>query len=154
MRIATAADGEMPIYIDTSALAKRYLAERGSDAFDAFLQACEDDFVISPLGSTEFESILQRLARQGHIDGAYARQARSDFASDLHRAVWSMHEFALVAFAEAAELMRTLKAPLATLDALHLASAIEFGCDGFASGDRALCRAASERGLVVHDFSN
>ena len=144
----------MPIYIDTSALVKRYVSEPGSDAFDAFLQACGDSCVISSLGSTEFESMLQRLKRQGHIDEAYAEQARHEFLSDLNAALWSVHAFVPTTFARAAELIRKLEAPLATLDALHLASAIEFRCDGFATSDRQLFRAASECGLRLHDFSD
>lgn len=144
----------MPIYIDTSALVKRYFSEPGSNAFDAFLQSCEENCVISSLGSTEFESMLQRLKRQGLIDNAYAEQARSDFLSDLNASLWSVHAFAPATFARAAELMRTLIAPLATLDAIHLASAIEFRCDRIATSDRQLFRAASERGLTVHDFSD
>ena len=143
----------MSIYIDTSALAKRYLLERGSEAFDTFLQDCEDDCVISALGSTEFESILQRLRRQQLIDADYAEQARNDFLADLQTALWVMRPFATSSFPQAADLMRTLDVPLATLDALHLASALELGCRGFATGDRQLSRAAARRGLTVHDFS-
>jgi predicted nucleic acid-binding protein len=143
----------MAIYVDTSALAKRYLLERGSEAFDAFLQQCEDDCVISPLGSTEFESILQRLRRERLIDADYAEQARKDFQADLHTALWVVRPFAASTFAQAADLMRSLDVPLATLDALHLATAIELGCQGFATSDRQLSRAASRRGLTVHDFS-
>jgi uncharacterized protein len=143
----------MPIYVDTSALAKRYVLEQGSDAFDAFLRDCEDDCVISPLGTTEFESVLQRLRRQGYIDAAFARQARNDFLADLNSALWAVRPFASSSFSQATELMRSLDTPLATLDALHLASALEFGCDSFATSDRQLSRAASKRGLTVHDFS-
>lgn len=143
----------MPVYVDTSALAKRYVLEQGSDAFDAFLQGCEDECVISALGTTEFESVLQHLRRRGFIDAAFARRARDSFLADLHSALWAVRPFAINSFSQAAELMRSLDTPLATLDALHLASALNFGCDGFATSDRQLSRAASRRGLTVHDFS-
>lgn len=142
----------MPIYIDTSALAKRYIAERGSDAFDAFLLEQTDDCVISPLVATELESIVQRLRRQQLIDARYATQVRRDFAQDLRAALWSMRPFAASGLTLAAELLRTLASPLATLDALHLASAIELGCDALATADRQLAVAAAERGLGVHPF--
>ncbi len=142
----------MPIYIDTSALAKRYVAERGSDAFDAFLAEQADDCVICPLGATEFESVLQGLQRQGLMTAAFAQQARRDFAADLTSALWAMRPFEAAAFALASQLLRGLKAPLATLDALHLACAIEFDCTGFATGNRQLARAAEERGLHIHPF--
>jgi uncharacterized protein len=142
----------MSIYIDTSALAKRYVAERGSDAFDRFLVEHADDFVISPLVATEFESLLQRLRRQRLIDTRYAERARQHFSADLRAALWSMQPFESGSITLAAELMRKLTAPLATLDALHLASAIGLECGGLATGDRQLAKAAGERGLDIHPF--
>ena len=142
----------MPIYIDTSALAKRYVAESGSEAFEAFVVSQNEECVICPLGAIEFESILQRLQRQRLIDGAYALQARRDFASDLASAVWSMQVFNPSYISRGTELMRTLSSPLATLDALHLACAIEMGCDAMATGDKQLARAAQECKLDVHSF--
>lgn len=143
----------MTIYIDTSALAKRYLAEKGSDAFDAFLIAQPDECVISPLVATELESVVQRLLRQRLIDKGYAEQVRQDFAADLRGALWAMRPFPSAGLARAADLMRTLAAPLATLDALHLASAVELECSAIATGDRQLATAAGERGLQVHPFT-
>jgi uncharacterized protein len=143
----------MAIYIDTSALAKRYLAEKGSDAFDAFLIEQVDDCLISPLVATELESVVQRLLRQRLIDKAYAAQVRQDFANDLSGALWSMRPFPSAGLALAGNLLRKLSAPLATLDALHLATAIEFDCSAIATSDRQLAKAAAEHGLEVHPFS-
>ncbi len=142
----------MAIYIDTSALAKRYLAEKGSDAFDAFLITQVDDCVISPLVATELESLVQRLLRQRLIAKPYAAQVRQDFADDLRAALWAMRPFPSAALTLASDLLRTLAAPLATLDALHLASAVELDCSAIATGDRQLAKAAGERGLAVHAF--
>ncbi len=143
----------MSIYIDTSALAKRYLAERGSDDFDAFLAAHDEQFVISPLVATELDSLLQRLARQRLIDSRYAARVRRHFADDLRGALWSMRPFAAAGITLAGDLIRELEAPLATLDALHLASAIDLDCPALASADRQLLAAAQERGLLVHSFA-
>jgi uncharacterized protein len=143
----------MTIYIDTSALDKRYLAEKGSDAFDAFLIAQPDECVISPLVATELESVVQRLLRQRLIDKAYAEQVREDFAADLRGALWAMRPFPSAGLARAADLLRTLAAPLATLDALHLASAVELECSAIATADRQLATAAGEHGLEVHPFT-
>ncbi len=140
------------IYIDTSALAKRYVAEVGSTEFDDFLAAEEAEFVVSPLVATELESILQRLMREARISAAYAEQARELFAIDLASALWSMRPFGASVFAHAAQSMRELALPLATLDALHLACAIELRCEALASGDRRLLAAAAARGLRVHSF--
>ena len=142
----------MPIYIDTSALVKRYVLEQGSDDFDSFVLNCEDECIVSALGTTEFESMLQRLQRQGYIDAAFMQQARDHFMADLATALWTVRPFENGSFVQAVALMRSLELPLATLDALHLASAFDFGCDRFATGDKQLSRAAAKSGLTVHDF--
>lgn len=142
----------MPVYIDTSALAKRYVSERGSDAFDAFVHECEDELVISPLVHVEFESVLQRLKREGLLDTAQLRRARDAFHDDLGASLWSVRAFEPGAFHRASELLRALRTPLAALDALHLGSALSFGCDSLASADRSLLQAASSSRLAVHAF--
>ena len=142
----------MAIYVDTSALAKRYVLEAGSDAFDAFLESCDDDCVITPLGGCEFESILQRLRRENLIDADFAEQARREFFADLQTALWVVRPFATACFPQAAELMRRLDLPLATLDALHLAAALDAGCASLATADRRLSQAAARSGLTVHHF--
>ncbi len=142
----------MTIYVDTSALAKRYFAERGSDAFEAFLMRQADDYLISPLVATELESVIQRLMRERLIDRPFAVQVRQAFADDLTAALWSIRPFPSAGLARAQELLRDLEAPLATLDALHLATALEFDCTFIATADRQLAKAATEKGLGVHSF--
>ena len=104
-------------------MAKRYIAEAGSDTVDTFLAGHDDDCVICPLVATEFESILQRLLRQGLIAPDFAARARSSFAADLSGALWAMRPFEVASFGRASTLLRDLNTPLATLDALHLACA-------------------------------
>lgn len=133
-------------------MAKRYVAEVGSDAVDEFLVAQSEPCVITPLVATELESMLQRLARQHLIDARFAAQVRRSYAGDLGAALWSMQPFDPASFARAAALMRELNLPLATLDALHLASAMDLGCSAIATGDRQLARAAEASGLTVHSF--
>ena len=144
----------MATYFDTSALAKRYIAEPGSDAVDEFLAQHADDCVITPLVATEFESILQRLLRQGLIDADFAARSHSRFAADLSGALWAMRPFEVASFSRAVGLLRELGTPLVTLDALHLASAVEHQCTALATSDRQLARAAQASGLLVHTFLN
>ena len=138
--------------MDTSALVKRYVREAYSDAFDAFLDSEHHQYVIGPLVMTEFESVLERLQRQKIIGSAFARQARSDLAADLASTLWLQRTFDVSSFQSAAHLIRTLKSPLATLDALHLATALGLHCDGMVTGDRHLASAAAECGLSVIQF--
>ena len=57
---------ERRAYLDTSALAKWYLNEPGSDAFVNFVQAL-DVAVISSLTRTEMRSLLSRRRRMSDL---------------------------------------------------------------------------------------
>ncbi|MEO6408375.1 MAG: type II toxin-antitoxin system VapC family toxin [Burkholderiaceae bacterium] len=143
----------MAVYVDTSALIKRYVHETASARFDEFL-AGESDFVISPLGLTEFESMLQRRLRQGDFDRPYLDRSRDFLGRDIESALWQLQPFNPAVIPHATRLVRELGMPLATLDAIHIACAQAFGCDGMATGDRQQARAARQCGLAVFDFSD
>ncbi|HMC14826.1 MAG TPA: type II toxin-antitoxin system VapC family toxin [Albitalea sp.] len=143
----------MSVYIDTSAFIKRYVNEATSERLDEFLASVEEDLVISPLGLTEFESMLQRRLRQRDFDQDYLDRTRDLLGRDIESAVWSIQPFDPNIIPHATRLIRELKTPLATLDAIHLASAQAYGCKSLATGDRHVGRAAELCGLVVHDFS-
>lgn len=144
----------MPIYIDTSAFIKRYVHEAASDRFEQFLAASDSSLVISSLGLTEFESMLQRRLRQRDFDHDYFERTRDLLGRDIESAVWTIEAFNPNIIPHATRLIRELKAPLAALDAIHLASAQAFGCESLATGDRQFARAAELCGLAVHDFSD
>ena len=135
----------MPIYVDTSALVKRYVNEGASARFDAFL-ADSAELVSSPLGLTEFESMLQRRLRQGDFDRAYLEKTRDFLGRDIESALWQLLPFDPAVLPHATRLLRTLSAPLATLDSIHLASAQAAGCDSLATADRQFARAATRCG--------
>ena len=144
----------MPVYVDTSALIKRYVHEASSSRFEQFLARVDDELLISPLGLTEFESMLLRRFRQGDFDRVFLERTRDLFGRDIEGAVWSIQPFDAAAIPQATRLIRELKAPLATLDALHLASAQSFGCTTVATGDRRFGRAAKLCGLTVYEFND
>ena len=107
---------------------------------------------ISPLGSTEFAGVLQRRLRTRQLTLRQAAAIRQRFAADVLAGGWSLIEFGADAFAKASELITHLGAPLATLDALHLACALQHGTRELATGDRQLATAARKAGLRVHLF--
>jgi predicted nucleic acid-binding protein len=144
----------MAIYVDTSALAKRYIDEVDSGRFDAFLSEPPDVMTISPLVVTEFHSILMRRRRMGEFEAAYVEQARAAFSADLAANLWTWMTFPTAAFGEASLLIQDDALGLATLDALHLATARLLNCSGFATADRRLARAAAQRGLELHQFAD
>lgn len=144
----------MGTYIDTSALAKRYVHEPSSQAFDDFVAASDDEFVLSPLTLVELQSVLMRRLRQRDFDRVYLKRLRALFNSDLRSALWLVRPFPAEAFAEATRLIEEPGVALATLDALHVASAKILGCTSFATADGQQARAAQRCGLTIHDFSS
>ena len=136
-------------YIDTSLLVKRYVPELGSDELDQFLCDSQPDMWVSELSRLELASTLARKRREGQFTqrqlDAIQIQADEDLLSGnievaaLHASVVS----------RALGLMRSLKQPLATLDSIHLATALIQGIELFMTNDRQLARAAAETGLTV-----
>lgn len=143
----------MSIYIDTSALVKRYVRERTSTALEEFVAASTERLDITALTVTEFQAVLARRFRLREFDDAFVTRTQRFFTADLQHAVWSVQPFPLQAFAEAQALLQAPRAALATLDALHLASALALSCTAFATADRQLARAATACGLAVHSFA-
>ena len=139
-------------YVDTSALSKRYVEEEGSDQFDAFCSLPAMQRLICPLGVTEFTSVMQRRRRMGLLTGRQVTAVRERFVSDVAAGGWRMIAFETAAFAKASELMMSLGVPLTTLDALHLATALQFEASEFATADKPLAVAALKTALRVHTF--
>jgi predicted nucleic acid-binding protein len=144
-------------YVDTSALLKRFVHEAGATEFDAFVTQFEGDLVISPLGLTEFVSALQRRVRMAEITADYARQAYMQLLEEVSAGAWTMEAFDPMTFSQATQLITTLSKPLATLDAIHLAIALQLGrrtgVPMLATGDKQLATAAQSAALTVHYVS-
>ena len=146
----------MRIYVDTSALLKRFVAEAQSDRFDQFvMQSSEsDELTLSPLCLTEAVSALKRRERMGELDANYVLSAWGQLQQEVSAGLWMMTPFPALAFAKACEAMLALTTPLAALDALHLATAQLCNCQAMASADARLCEAAHQAGLQVHRFDS
>lgn len=144
----------MPYYfLDTSALAKRYHNESGSDYMDRILEQPESRFLISHLSIVELESVLAIKTRTGEIDEQAMQIARRRFRADIARqrllVAPPVHESH---FHCARRLLIQYGVPegLRTLDALQLAIALDlrqFGqADVLVAADQRLCRVASMAG--------
>jgi len=139
------------VYLDSSALIKRFIAEKGSAYVDHILER-HRPILTSRLSYLEIYSCLARLKRERSLsERAYAsisKQFEKEFLS--YRRVELTRELF--------EIARPLieKYPLRSLDAIQLASATRlrrvagdsliFGC-----ADRRLLEAASEEGFQVVD---
>ncbi|HEY4376271.1 MAG TPA: type II toxin-antitoxin system VapC family toxin [Acidimicrobiales bacterium] len=126
----------MPYYLETSAAVKLVVVERGSKALRTWLDQVADALVSSDLTRTELLRVTRRAA-PGQM-----RQARAVLESLI------LIEPSTALFERAGDLEPGL---LRSLDALHLAAALELGdeLDGIVTYDDRLADAARAHGLVV-----
>ena len=139
-------------YLDTSALAKWYLNEAGSEAFVEFLQGL-DSAVISSLSVTEMRSLLSRRRRMGDISAELESVLFAALLDDIDRGWLQRYPLDDARFAEATNLIaRYPEHPLRTLDALHLTVAAGLGVSIVATADGVMADAALSMGLQVVRF--
>jgi len=140
-------------FLDTSALAKRYHKETGSEYMDRILEQSGSRSLISNLSIVELESVLAIKMRTGEIDRQSLELARRRFRADLAR------QRLLVApsvteghFQSARKLLVQygVAEGLRTLDALQLAFALDLRQIGYitvlVAADQRLCRVATLAG--------
>jgi predicted nucleic acid-binding protein len=134
----------MRIAFDTSALAKRYVVERGTARV---LELCSQatEVVVSVLCVPETLSALNRLRREGRLTSDEYVAAKKELAGDMAQA--TVVQVTSTVLARAIEVLE--KMALRTLDAIHLAVALDSGCDLFVSADVPQCEAAAELGLTI-----
>lgn len=148
----------MPKYFfDTSALAKAYRKEIGSDFIDRILSEPGSQHIISRLTIVEMESVLASKQRMGEIDHQSAMIARRRLEADLGRRRLLVATVNDEHFRTARELpvKHGAAETLRTLDALHLLVALELKRAGllmvFVAADQRLCRVAMLEGFAVTD---
>jgi len=143
---------EQRAYLDTSALAKWYLNEAGSEAFVEFLQGL-DSAVISSLSVTEMRSLLSRRRRMGDLSVELESVLFAALLDDINRGWLQRYPLDDARFAEATNLIaRFPEHPLRTLDALHLTAAADLAVTIVATADGVMADAALSMGLQVVRF--
>jgi len=140
-------------FLDTSALAKRYHKENGSEYMDRILDQSGSRCLLSNLSIVELESVIAIKMRTGEIDHQSSEIARRRFRADLAQqrllVAPPMHEGH---FQSARKLLVRfgVSEALRTLDALQLAMALDLMKMGhvnvLVAADQRLCRAASSAG--------
>ena len=139
------------IYLDTSVLAKRYLRSEASDRVDALLDDATHEFVVSDLCVVELESAVARRARESAKGSVARERIRLRIDDDMRSGFFQVHPLDVQVLIAARRWIAEGE-PLATLDALHLATALESAADTLATDDRQLVRAARAAGLPVMTF--
>ncbi len=139
------------IYIDTSALVKRYIEEPFSSDVDVLLES--SPVAISHLSIIEVRCALARRRRNREIDALRESQVNAELAADIQTGSLRLYDIGAAHFTAAYHLIgRLAEFPLRTLDALHLAIAEQIQATAFATADRIQADAAAALGLTVHRF--
>lgn len=153
------------LYVDSSALIKRYIREAGSRALNAQLEAeslQRTGIFMSVVGYAEVLAVFGRRSRDSLLSAERSKALQEQFLDDWMFSI-SRVELTSGVLGFIPELVN--KHPLKGSDAIHLASALslrdalrlgkEFGQANrsitFVSADKQLNRAASAEGLEVFD---
>jgi predicted nucleic acid-binding protein len=137
------------IYLDTSALVKRYIREPRSAQVRALLR--RHDFVSSAITPVEIASALHRRRREGDL-------SEENFAALTHRVrqdrlQWELVEVSSVVLDRAEELLQGVT-PIRTVDAIQVASVLVLQSAArmpisFVTADVRQREAATELGLNI-----
>ena len=138
----------MKVFLDTSAFAKRYIVEQGSDKVMKLCQQA-DSLVVSVICLPEIISTLSRLAREKKLVKIEYRQMKEAAMADLADIdVCQITQNVLVSVVGLLE-----SYPLRAMDAIHIACALAVESDIFVSADHRQLLAARKAGLKVVDIS-
>ncbi|MFM8719882.1 MAG: type II toxin-antitoxin system VapC family toxin [Chthoniobacterales bacterium] len=130
--------------VDSSAFAKRFIEEEGSAKIEDICSRATE-LGLSVLCVPEIISALNRRRREGNLTSVQYRQAKQRLLEDVRDA--DIIQLTPDVIAESIEVLEST--PLRGADALHIACAIEWGAELFASSDKAQLTAAKKAGLSV-----
>ncbi len=142
------------VFLDTSALVKRYHVERGTDIVDAAFQDDRAERVISDISVIEFHSAFAKKVRTREIDRADFRATIRMLSEDIRRVLIKLAFFGDQDKQEAVRLVKkyALSRSVRTLDAMQLAvirtlglrAAVKVYC-----ADRTFAAVAGQEGYTV-----
>jgi len=132
----------MRLSIDSSSFAKRYIQENGSDKLDNLLQHASA-LALSVILVPEIISGLNRRLREGSLTDNNYRKAKKQFLDDVRDA--TVLQLTPAVILQSVKLLENNV--LRTMDALHVACALEWKADLFVTSDRRQFDAAINSGL-------
>jgi predicted nucleic acid-binding protein len=132
----------MKTFFDSSAFAKRYVEEPGSQAVDALCLAATE-LALSVVCIPEILSALNRRVRERGLSARHYETAKESLSDDIRDAVvvnlTTDVISTCVAILEAS--------PVRAMDALHVACAVRWGAELFVTADKRQVSAAKRAGL-------
>ena len=132
----------MKLAVDSSAFAKRYVHEIGSDMLDRLLESASE-LAFCVILVPEIISGLNRLLRECNLTIADYRAAKKQLMDDVRDA--TALQITPSVISRSVKLLESNV--LRSLDALHVACALEWRADLFVTSDRRQFMAATNTGL-------
>jgi predicted nucleic acid-binding protein len=132
----------MRVVADSSAFAKRYVREPGSDQLNDLL-ARATELGVCIILIPEIFSALNRLLRENRISNEAYQHIKQQFLTDINDAI--ILQTTPETVASAIELLETNT--LRAMDALHIAAAILWQADLFVTADKRQWLAARHAGI-------
>jgi uncharacterized protein len=148
-------------FLDTSALAKLYHQEDGSQYLEQLVTTSGSNTFISRLSLVELESVFAIKIRTGELNSAGREMARRRLRADVAQGrIWVGPPIHEQHYRRARNLLASVgvQRGLRTLDAIQLAVALELHQGGvvtvFVAADQRLCRVAQDCGFATIDPTN
>lgn len=132
----------MKVFLDSSAFAKRFIDERGSDQVE---QLCDEatELGLSVLCLPEIVSALNRRRRERTLSPAQYATVKAHLLEDARDA--DMINLTSNVVVSSVAILETH--PVRSSDALHIACALAWGADVFVSSDTRQVSAAKRAGM-------
>ena len=138
----------MKIFLDTSALAKRYVQEPGSEELEELFSSLVKEAFVSTLAFAELAAAIGKKLRKKEIQEEPASTAMRELEKDwdgLFSKIPLTNDLAMSAASLAVEY------PLTGADAVHLASAAAIDAELFVVSDNLLISAAEKIGIKPYN---
>ena len=135
----------MKLAVDSSALAKRYVLETGSEAMHDLLQKASQ-LAMCTILVPEIISGLNRRQRENILSPREYRKVKKQLLEDVRDAV--VLQITPAVISSSVKLLETNS--LRAMDALHVACAMQWRAELFATADKRQLRAAKNAGLLTH----
>lgn len=132
----------MRTFFDSSAFAKRYVEEAGSQSVDA-LCAAATELALSVVCIPEIISALNRRVREGTLTRRQYIEAKTRLSEDMADAM--IVNLTPPVLSRCTGILED--SPVRAIDALHVACAVAWEAELFVSADKRQTSAASKAGL-------
>ncbi len=134
----------MKLFVDSSALAKKYVLEDGSETLDELLHDASQ-LALCTLLVPEIICGMNRRRREGILSKNDYRKIRKQLLEDVRDAI--VLQVTPSVISRSVRLLETHV--LRAMDALHVACALEWQAELFATADKRQLNAASNAGLIT-----